>query len=74
MDLYEYQGKQYFARYGIPTSKGEVADTVEEAVIAAERVGYPVVVKVTYPACPAVSVADGPLVIAGLVSTVRVND
>ena len=45
MDLYEYQGKQYFARYGIPTSKGEVADTVEEAVTAAERVGYPVVVK-----------------------------
>ena len=32
MDLYEYQGKQYFARYGIPTSPGGVADTVEEAV------------------------------------------
>ena len=45
MDLYEYQGKQYFARYGIPVSPGEVADTVEEAVAAAERLGYPVVVK-----------------------------
>ncbi|HLI43620.1 MAG TPA: ADP-forming succinate--CoA ligase subunit beta [Acidimicrobiales bacterium] len=45
MDLFEYQGKQYFARYGIPISAGEVADTVEEAVAAAERVGYPVVVK-----------------------------
>ena len=45
MDLYEYQGKQYFARYGIPTSIGEVADTVEEAVAAAERIGYPVTIK-----------------------------
>ena len=26
MDLYEYQGKQYFARFGIPTSPGGVAE------------------------------------------------
>ncbi len=45
MDLFEYQGKQYFARYGIAVSPGGVADTVEEAVAVAERVGYPVVVK-----------------------------
>jgi succinyl-CoA synthetase beta subunit len=45
MDLFEYQGKQYFARYGIAVSPGDVADTVEEAVAVAERVGYPVVVK-----------------------------
>ena len=45
MDLYEYQGKQYFARFGIPTSPGGVADTVAEAVAVAERSGYPVVVK-----------------------------
>jgi succinyl-CoA synthetase beta subunit len=45
VDLFEYQGKQYFARFGIPVSPGGVADTVEEAVAAAERVGYPVVVK-----------------------------
>lgn len=45
MDLFEYQGKLYFARYGIPVSPGGVADTVEEAVAQAERVGYPVVVK-----------------------------
>jgi succinyl-CoA synthetase beta subunit len=45
MDLYEYQGKQYFARYGIPTSPGGVADTVEEAVDRAEAAAYPVVVK-----------------------------
>ena len=45
MDLFEYQGKQLFARYGIPVSAGEVVDTVDDAVAAAERVGYPVVVK-----------------------------
>ncbi len=45
MDLYEYQGKQYFSRFGIPTSPGDVADTVEEAVAVAERYGYPVTIK-----------------------------
>ena len=45
MDLFEYQGKQYFARYDIPVSAGGIADTVEEAVAAAEAAGYPVVVK-----------------------------
>ncbi len=45
MDLFEYQGKQYFARFGIPVSAGGVADTVEEAVAEADKAGYPVVVK-----------------------------
>jgi succinyl-CoA synthetase beta subunit len=45
VDLFEYQGKQYFARFGIPISKGGVADTVEEAVEQANAAGYPVVVK-----------------------------
>jgi succinyl-CoA synthetase beta subunit len=45
VDLYEYQGKQYFARFNIPISPGGVADTVEEAVACAEEAGYPVVVK-----------------------------
>src|SRR4051794_41063325 len=45
MDLFEYQGKQYFARFGIPVSPGGVADTVDQAVAEANRVGYPVVVK-----------------------------
>src|ERR1017187_3499326 len=45
MDLFEYQGKQYFARYGIAVSPGGVADTVDEAVTVAQRVGYPVVLK-----------------------------
>ncbi len=45
MDLFEYQGKQFFARYGIPVSPGEAVETVDDAVAAAERIGYPVVVK-----------------------------
>jgi succinyl-CoA synthetase beta subunit len=45
VDLYEYQGKQFFARFGIPVSPGDVARTPDEAVAIAERVGYPVVVK-----------------------------
>jgi succinyl-CoA synthetase beta subunit len=45
VDLFEYQGKQLFARYGIPVSAGGVADTVDEAVRAADAAGYPVVVK-----------------------------
>ncbi|MBW3615942.1 MAG: acetate--CoA ligase family protein, partial [Actinobacteria bacterium] len=45
MDLLEYQGKQYFARFDIPVSPGRVAQSVDEAVAAAEAIGYPVVVK-----------------------------
>jgi len=45
MDLFEYQGKQLFARYDIPVSPGEAVTTVDAAVAAADRIGYPVVVK-----------------------------
>ena len=45
MDLLEYQGKQLFARHGLKVSDGEAAQTVEQAVQAAERLGYPVVLK-----------------------------
>jgi succinyl-CoA synthetase beta subunit len=45
LDLFEYQGKQLFARYGIPVSPGGVADAVDEAVAVAAAAGYPVVVK-----------------------------
>ena len=45
MDLFEYQGKQYFAKFGIPVSPGDVAHTVDESLAIAERIGYPVVVK-----------------------------
>ena len=45
MDLLEYQGKQLFARHGIPVPSGEPATTTEEAVAAAEKIGYPCAVK-----------------------------
>ena len=45
MDLFEYQGKQFFAPFDIPVSPGEAVTTVDDAVAAAERLGYPVVVK-----------------------------
>ena len=45
MDLFEYQGKQYFARYDIAVSAGGVALTVDEAVAQAEHAKYPVVIK-----------------------------
>ncbi|MBB33317.1 MAG: ADP-forming succinate--CoA ligase subunit beta [Acidimicrobiaceae bacterium] len=45
MDLFEYQGKQFFSEYGMPTSPGQIAFTVEEAVKAAEELGTPVMVK-----------------------------
>jgi succinyl-CoA synthetase beta subunit len=45
VDLFEYQGKRYLARFGVPVSTGGVAETVDEAVARAEEIGYPVVVK-----------------------------
>ncbi len=45
MDLFEYQGKQFFASFGIPVSAGRAVTAVEDAVAAAEALGYPVVVK-----------------------------
>ena len=45
MDLFEYQGKQYFARYGIPVSPGGEAETVDQAMTVAEGLEFPLVVK-----------------------------
>jgi succinyl-CoA synthetase beta subunit len=45
MDLLEYQGKQLFARHGVPVPTGRPATTIEEAVAAADDIGYPCVVK-----------------------------
>jgi succinyl-CoA synthetase beta subunit len=45
VDLLEYQGKQFFASFDIPVSDGEAVTSVDDAVAAAERIGYPVVVK-----------------------------
>jgi succinyl-CoA synthetase beta subunit len=45
VDLLEYQGKQLFARHGVPVPAGHAARTVDDAVAAAESIGYPCVVK-----------------------------
>ena len=45
LDLYEYQGKQLFAKFGIPVSDGRLALTPAEARAAADEIGGPVVVK-----------------------------
>jgi len=45
VDLYEYQGKELFRRFGIPTSEGRLALTPSEARAGAEELGGPVVVK-----------------------------
>jgi succinyl-CoA synthetase beta subunit len=45
MDLLEYQGKQLFARHNVPVPAGQAARTVEDAVAAADAIGYPCVVK-----------------------------
>jgi succinyl-CoA synthetase beta subunit len=45
MDLLEYQGKQLFARHGVPVPDGQAARTVEDAVSAAEAIGYPCAIK-----------------------------
>jgi succinyl-CoA synthetase beta subunit len=45
MDLLEYQGKQLFARHEIPVPAGRPAASVDEAVDAADAIGYPCVVK-----------------------------
>ncbi len=45
MDLLEYQGKQLFGRHGLAVSDGQAVTTVEDAVAAANQIGYPVVVK-----------------------------
>ena len=45
MDLLEYQGKQLFARHGVPVPTGKPARSAEEAAAVAEEIGYPCVVK-----------------------------
>ena len=45
MDLLEYQGKELFARHGLPVPEGSHAATVEDAVTASDALGYPVAVK-----------------------------
>ena len=45
MDLLEYQGKQLFAQHGVPVPEGRLATSPKEARVAAEELGFPVVVK-----------------------------
>jgi succinyl-CoA synthetase beta subunit len=45
MDLLEYQGKQLFARHDVPVPTGSPATTLEQAVAAADGIGYPCVIK-----------------------------
>jgi succinyl-CoA synthetase beta subunit len=45
MKLHEYQAKGVFADAGIPTPASELAETADEAVAAAEEIGYPVAIK-----------------------------
>jgi succinyl-CoA synthetase beta subunit len=45
VDLYEYQGKELFRRFGIPVSEGRLATTPQEARAAAQELGGQVVVK-----------------------------
>jgi succinyl-CoA synthetase beta subunit len=45
VDLLEYQGKQVFARHGVAVPSGRPAATIQEAIDAAEAIGYPCVVK-----------------------------
>src|SRR4051794_9704993 len=45
MDLLEYQGKQLFARHGVPVPEGAPANSVEDAVQRARELGFPCVVK-----------------------------
>src|SRR5690349_738857 len=42
MKIHEYQGKQIFREYGIPTPRGFPARSVDEAMDAAEKLGGPV--------------------------------
>ncbi len=42
MNIHEYQAKQVFAKYGVPTPKGIIAETVEQAVANAKELGGPI--------------------------------
>jgi succinyl-CoA synthetase beta subunit len=45
VDLFEYQGRAEFARFGLPVPPGGIADDVDTAVKVANEAGYPVVIK-----------------------------
>jgi succinyl-CoA synthetase beta subunit len=45
LDLLEYQGKELFAKHGVPVPTGKVARDVKTAEAVAEEIGYPCVIK-----------------------------
>jgi len=45
MNIHEYQAKELLRRYGVAVPDGQACFTVDEAVTAAERLGFPCVVK-----------------------------
>jgi succinyl-CoA synthetase beta subunit len=45
VDLFEWQAKELFAKYGVPTTKQQVVSSPEQARAAAEELGGPVMVK-----------------------------
>jgi succinyl-CoA synthetase beta subunit len=45
MNIHEYQAKELFEKFGVPTPKGRVADTAEQAKAAASEIGSNIVVK-----------------------------
>lgn len=45
MKIHEYQARNLFAAYGIPTPEGDVAQTPDEALLIACKIGFPVVMK-----------------------------
>ncbi len=45
MNIHEYQAKELFEKFGVPTPKGKVADTAEQAKAAAAEIGSNIVVK-----------------------------
>ena len=45
MKIHEYLARNLFAQYGIPVAEGEVAQTSQEALLIARKVGFPVVLK-----------------------------
>ena len=44
MKIHEYQAKEIFRRYGVPTPRGEMVTTPEQAKAVAQKLGTPVVV------------------------------
>lgn len=45
-NLNEFDAKQVMSAYGLPTAKGEVANNIQEAVAIANKIGFPVVMKI----------------------------